>query len=402
MRTLISILFLLLSISLVFGQSVSVDISEVTILDSQTLNVSLSVSGILENQQIMLGVNLLSENELISLTVMANIDANSDELQNIIIDVGANINLLEEVIVKVNVLDIISLDIELDGDLTVVEDFVGGIISGITSKSLISDVLNGALSPSTVGASIAILDSEILVNGQVRVSLQLLDSLVDSLPVQLNVEIMLGSEILNLDSQVATFIGEEGEVIEVLLDISADELLNFDLSEIDLRVEVSLSVLNLVDLHLESGVSVEGLDELLNVIIEAIENIQSSSNIQISGSKVIAMSDISLDDDRLSVTVELDGSIGSIVNLNVNVNLFSQFGEILNLSQLVSFDGFDGESIAVEFDLSAEIDDIAFIVVSLSDLQVSAIVNVSLGSLEIISVANGAVNEILGNTLGGL
>ena len=401
MRTLISILFLLLSISLVFGQSVSVDISEVTILNSQTLNVSLSVNGLLENQQIMLGVNLLSENELISLSVMANIDSNSDELQNIIIDVGANINLLEEVIVKVNVLDIISLDIELDGDLSVVEDFVGGIISGLTSKSLISNVLNGALSPSTVDASIAILDSEI-VNGDVRVSLQLLDSLVDSLPVQLNVEIMLGSEILNLDSQVATFIGEEGEVIEVLLDISADELLNFDLSEIDLRVEVSLSVLNLVDLHLESGVAVEGLDELLNVIIEAIEDIQSSSNIQISGSKVIAMSDISLDDDRLSVTVELDGNIGSIVNLNVNVNLFSNFGEILNLSKLVSFDGFDGESIAVEFDLSAEIDDIAFVVVSLSDLQVNANVNVSLGSLEIISVANGALNEILGNTLGGL
>ena len=402
MRTLISILFFLLSISLVFGQSVSVDISEVTILNSQTLNVSLSVNGLLENQQIMLGVNLLSENELISLTVMANIDSNSDELQNIIIDVGANINLLEEVIVKVNVLDIISLDIELDGDLTVVEDFVGGIISGLTSKSLISDVLNGALSPSTVEASIAVLDSEILVNGEVRVSLQLLDSVIDSLPVQLNVEIMLGSEILNLDSQVATFIGEEGEIIEVLLDISADELLNFDLSEIDLRVEVSLSVLNLVDLHLESGVSVEGLDELLNVIIEAIESIQSSSNIQISGSKVIAMSDISLDDDRLSVTVELDGNIGSIVNLNVNVNLFSQFGEILTLSKLVSFDGFDGESIAVEFDLSAEIDDIAFIVISLSDLQVSTNVNVSLGSLEIISVANGAVNEILGNTLGAL
>ena len=399
MRTLISILFLLLSISLVFGQSVSVDISEVTILDSQTLNVSLSVNGLLENQQIMLGVNLLSENELISLSVMANIDANSDELQNIIIDVGANINLLEEVIVKVNVLDIISLDIELDGDLSVVEDFVGGIISGLTSKSLISDVLNGVLSPSTVDASIAVLDSEILVNGDVRVSLQLLDSLVDSLPVQLNVEIMLGSEILNLDSQVATFVGE---VVEVLLDLSADELLNLDLSELDLRVEVSLSVLNLVDLHLESGVSVEGLDELLNVIIEAIEDIQSSSNIQISGSKVVAMSDISLNDDSLSVTVELDGNIGSIVNLNVNVNLFSNFGEILNLSQLVSFDGFDGESIAVEFDLSAEIDDIAFIVVSLSDLQVNANVNVSLGSLEIISVANGALNEILGNTLGGL
>ena len=402
MRTLNSILFLLLSISLVFGQSVSVDISEVTILDSQTLNVSLSVNGLLENQQIMLGVNLLSENELISLSVMANIDANSDELQNIIIDVGANINLLEEVIVKVNVLDIISLDIELDGDLSVVEDFVGGIISGLTSKSLISDVLNGVLSPSTVDASIAVLDSEILVNGDVRVSLQLLDSLVDSLPVQLNVEIMLGSEILNLDSQVATFVGEAGEVVEVLLDLSADELLNLNLSELDLRVEVSLSVLNLVDLHLESGVSVEGLDELLNVIIEAIEDIQSSSNIQISGSKVVAMSDISLNDDSLSVTVELDGNIGSIVNLNVNVNLFSNFGEILNLSQLVSFDGFDGESIAVEFDLSAEIDDIAFIVVSLSDLQVNANVNVSLGSLEIISVANGALNEILGNTLGGL
>ena len=114
------------------------------------------------------------------------------------------------------------------------------------------------------------------------------------------------------------------------------------------------------------------------------------------------MSNISLDDDRLSVTVELDGNIGSIVTLNVNVNLFSEFGELLNLCQLVSFDGFDGESIAVEFDLSAEIDDIAFIVVSLSDLQVSANVNVSLGNLEIISVLNGAVNEISGNTLGGL
>ena len=399
MRTLISILFLLLSISFVFGQSVSVDISEVTILDRQTLNVSLSVNGIVENQQIMLGVNLLSENELISLSVMANIDANSDELQNIIIDVGANINLLEEVIVKVNVLDIISLDIELDGDLSFVEDFLGGIISGLTSKSLIGDVLGGVLSSSTVEASIAVLDYEIL-DGEVRVSLQLLDSVIESLPVELNVEIMLGSEILNLDSQVATFAGEAGEVVEVLLDLSADELLNFDLSEIDLRVEVSLSVLNLVDLHLESGVAVEGLDELLNVIIDAIENIQSSSNILISDSKIIAMSDISLDDNTLSVTLEVDGNIGSIVNLNVNLNIFSEIGELLNLSQLVSFDGFDGESIVVEFDLSAEIDDIAFIVASLSDLQVDANVNVSLSGLEIVSIFDGTVNELLGNTLG--
>ena len=66
---------------------------------------------------------------------------------------------------------------------------------------------------------------------------------------------------------------------------------------------------------------------------------------------------------------------------------------------MVSFDGFDGESIAVEFDLSAEIDDIALVVVSLSDLQVDANVNVSLGSLEIISVLDGTLNELLGNTL---
>ena len=399
MRSLISILFLLLSISLVFGQSVSVDISDVTILDHHTLNVSLSLNGLVENQQIVLGVNLLSENELISLSVMANIDANSDELQNILVDVGANINLEEEVIVQVNVLDIISLNIELDGELSFVEDFLGGIVSSITSKSLISDALGGVFSPSTVEASIAVLDSEIL-DGEVRVSLQLLDSVVESLPVELNVEIMLGSEILNLDSQVATFVGEAGEVVDVFLDLSAEELLNLDLNEIDLSVQVSLSVLNLVELHLESGVSVEGLDELLNVIIEAIEDIQSSSNIQIADSKIIAISDISLNENTLSVTLELDGNIGSIVNLDVNLNIFSEIGEMLNLNQLVSFDGFDGESIAVEFDLSAEIDDIALVVVSLSDLQVDANVNVSLGSLEIISVLNGTLNELLGNTLG--
>ena len=399
MRSLISILFLLLSISLVFGQSVSVDISDVTILDHHTLNVSLSLNGLVENQQIVLGVNLLSENELISLSVMANIDANSDELQNILVDVGANINLEEEVIVQVNVLDIISLNIELDGELSFVEDFLGGIVSSITSKSLISDALGGVFSPSTVEASIAVLDSEIL-DGEVRVSLQLLDSVIESLPVELNVEIMLGSEILNLDSEIATFVGEAGEVVDVFLDLSAEELLNLDLNEIDLSVQVSLSVSNLAELHLESGVSVEGLDELLNVIIEAIEDIQSSSNVQISDSKIIAISDISLDENTLSVTLELDGNIGSIVNLDVNLNIFSEIGEILDLNQLVSFDGFDGESIVVEFDLSAEIDDIALVVVSLSDLQVDANVNVSLGSLEIISVLNGTLNELLGNTLG--
>ena len=235
--------------------------------------------------------------------------------------VGENINLEEEVIVQVNVLDIFSLDIELDGELSFVEDFLGGIISSITSKSLISDALGGVFSPSTVEASIAVLDSEIL-DGEVRVSLQLLDSVIESLPVELNVEIMLGSEILNLDSQVATFVGEAGEVVDVFLDLSAEELLNLDLSEIDLSVQVSLSVLNLVELHLESGVSVEGLDELLNVIIDAIEDIQSSSNIQISNSKIIAISDISLDENTLSVTLELDGNIGSIVNLDVNLNIF--------------------------------------------------------------------------------
>ena len=399
MRSLISILFLLLSISLVFGQSVSVDISDVTILDHHTLNVTLSLNGLVENQQIVLGVNLLSENELISLSVMANIDANSDELQNILVDVGANINLEEEVIVQVNVLDIISLNIELDGELSFVEDFLGGIVSSITSKSLVSDALGGVFSPSTVEASIAVLDSEIL-DGEVRVSLQLLDSVIESLPVELNVEIMLGSEILNLDSEVATFVGEAGEVVDVFLDLSAEELLNLDLNEIDLSVQVSLSVLNLAELHLESGVSAEGLDELLNVIIEAIEDIQSSSNVQISDSKIIAISDISLDENTLSVTLELDGNIGSIVNLDVNLNIFSEIGEIVDLNQLVSFDGFDGESIVVEFDLSAEIDDIALVVVSLSDLQVDANVNVSLGSLEIISVLNGTLNELLGNTLG--
>ena len=208
---------------------------------------------------------------------------------------------------------------------------------------------------------------------------------------------MLRSEILNVDSQVATFVGE---VVEVFLDLTAEELLDLDLNEIDLSVQVSLSVLNLVELHLESGVSVEGLDELLNVIIDAIEDIQSSSNIQISNSKIIAISDISLDENTLSVTLELDGNIGSIVTLDVNLNIFSEIGEILDLNQLVSFDGFDGESITVEFDLSAEIDDIALVVVSLSDLQVDANVNVSLGSLEIISVLDGTLNELLGNTLG--
>ena len=68
---------------------------------------------------------------------MANIDASSDELQNILVDVGANINLSDEVIVKVNVLDIISLDIELDGELSFVEDFLGGVISDLQVKALL-------------------------------------------------------------------------------------------------------------------------------------------------------------------------------------------------------------------------------------------------------------------------
>ena len=232
-----------------------------------------------------------------------------------------------------------------------------------------------------------------------RVSLQLLDSVIESLPVELNVEIMLGSEILNIDSQISTFTGEAGEVVEVSIDLSADELLNLDLNELDLSVQVSLTVSNLIDLHLETGVSVEGLDELLNVIIDAIENIQSSSNILISNTKLIAMSDISLDGNTLSVTLEVDGNIGSIVNLNVNLNIFSEIEEIVDLSQLVSFDGFDGESIVVEFDLSAEIDEIAVVIVSLSNLQVDANVNVSLGSLEIVSVLDGIVNELTGNIL---
>ena len=401
MKNQFSILFLLLSISFVFGQSISVDISDVTILNSQTLNVSLSVHGLVENEQIILGVNLLSNNEFISLQAMANINADSTELQNILVNVGTYVDLLDEVIVKVNVIDIISLDINISGESSFVDDFIGGVITDLTSTSIFGNVLNNIFSPSTVDASIAILDSQELDDGEIRVSLQLLNSLIESLPVELNVEIMLGNEILILDSQVATFLGEEGEIIDIFLDLSAEELSNLDISEIDLSVQVSLSILNLVDLHLENGVSVEGLDELLNDIIDSIENVQSS-NIEVELPNIIAMSDISLDENTLSVTLELDGNIGSIVNLNVNVNAYSKIGELLNLSQLVSFDGLDGETIIVDFDLSTEMNDIAIIIISLSDLQVNANVNIALGNSEIISIVDGTVNELLGNLLNDL
>ena len=319
--------------------------------------------------------------------------------QDVAVDVGANINLNDgEVAVKVDILDIISLDLDVD----IGDNIVGNLLDGVLEQvsGLLQSLLGGLFS--NVDATIEIIDSQILENGEIQVSLQLLDSVRRALPIKLNVEIMVGSELLNLDTSVATFSGNRNEVVQLNLDLSLDELANIDLDDIEVSVQVSLSVLNLLDVNIDVGVELQGLNELLDDVLDVLRSTSSSSNAQVA--KSIEISDVSLDENILTATIEVDGDINADLTVDVHVMLFGNTGDLLNLDAVVSLAGIDGETAGVTFDLSAILDaDVeVFAAVSLNNLNINANIDVSLGDLEILSIVDGVLDDLLGNLLGSL
>ena len=395
----ISILCLFLSISLVSCQRV--DIAEVLAISDNLLGIGMILDDINSDITAILNVEVLSETELVATSLSVNILADTS-FQEVAVDVGANINLKDgEVAVKVDILEIISLDLDVDlGD-----NFLGNLLDGALEQvGLLQQFLARLFS--NVDATIEIIDSQ-LVDGEIQVSLQLLDNVRIALPIELNVEIMVGSELLNLGTSVATFSGNRNEVVQLNLDLSLDELANIDLDDIEVSVQVSLSVLELLDVVLDVkvdvGVELQGLNELLDVVLDVLRSESSSANAQIA--KSVEISDVSLDANNvLTATVEVDGDINADLNVDVHLMLFGNTGVLLNLDAVVSLAGIDGETADVTFDLSGVLDaDIqVFAVVSLSELNISANIDVSLGDLEILSIVDGVLDDLLGNLLGGL
>ena len=395
--SLISILCLFLSISLVSCQRV--DIADVSAISDNLLGIGMLLDDITRDITAILNVEVSSETELVATSLSVNILANT-LFQDVVVDVGANINLNDgEVAVKVDILDIISLDLDVD----IGDNIVGNLLDGVLEQvsGLLQNLLGGLFS--NADATIEIIDTQLLENGEIQVSLKLLDTVRRALPIELNVEIMVGSELINLDTSVATFSGNRNEVVQLNLDLSLDELANIDLDDIEVSIQVSLSVLNLLDVNIDVGVELEGLNELLDVVLDVLRSESSSANAQVA--KSVEISDISLDSNNiLTATVEVDGDINADLTVDVHVMVFGNTGDLLNLDAVVSLAGIDGETANVTFDLSAVIDaDIkVFAAVSLSNLNINANVDVSLGDLEILSITDGVLNDLLGNLLGGL
>ena len=394
--SLISILCLLFSLSMVSCQKI--DVTNVSVNSENQLDIEISLEDVTSDIFAILNVEVLSETEVIAISSRVNLLANT-QIQDVTVDVGANINLNGgDVAVKVDVLEIISLDLNVD----IGDNIVGNLLDGALEQvsGLFQTVFDALFSNSDV--TIEIINSQLLEGDRIQVSLQLLDNVVQALPVELNVEVMVGSELINLDTSVATFSGNQDEVINVFLDLSVEELPDIELSDIDVSVQVSLSVLNLLDADINVGVELQGLNELLDVIFDAIESAESS-NIQVASS--IEISDVSLDqNEMLTVTVQVDGDIDASLSVDVHVVLFGSEGEILNLESVISLDGIDGETAEVTFNLSGQVDlDIdVFAMVSLSNLTIDANIDVSLGNLEVFSIVDGTLNELLGNLLGNL
>ena len=393
----ISILCLFLSISLVSCQKV--DIADVSALSDNLLGIGMLLDDITSDITAILNVEVSSETELVATSLSVNILANT-LFQDVAVDVGANINLNDgEVAVKVDILDIISLDLDVD----IGDNIVGNLLDGVLEQvsGLLQSLLGGLFS--NLDATIEIIDSELLENGEIQVSLKLLDNVRRALPIELNVEIMVGSELLNLDTSVATFSGNRNEVVQLNLDLSLDELANIDLDDIEVSVQVSLSVLNLLDVNIDVGVELQGLNELLDVVLDVLQSAESSSNGQVA--KSVDISNVSLDSNNiLTATVEVDGDINADLSVDVHLMLLGNTGVILNLDAVVSLAGLDGETADVTFDLSAVLDaDIEVVaVVSLSNLNITANIDVSLGDLAILSIVDGVLDDLLGNLLGGL
>ena len=398
MRTsFISLLCLFLSISLVSCQQI--DIADVSAISDNLLGIGMILDDITSDITAILNVEVSSETELVATSLSVNILANT-LFQDVTVDVGANINLNDgEVAVKVDILDIISLDLDVD----IGDNIVGNLLDGVLEQAsgLLQNLLSGLFS--NADATIEIIDSQ-LVDGEIQVSLKLLDNVRRALPIELNVEIMVGSELLNLDTSVATFSGNRNEVVQLNLDLSLDELANIDLDDIEVSVQVSLSVLNLLDVNIDVGVELEGLNELLDVVLDVLRSSSSSSsNAQVA--KSVEISDVSLDSNNiLTATIEVDGAINADLTVDVHLMLFGNTGTLLNLDAVVSLAGIDGETADVTFDLSAVLNgDIeVFAAVSLSDLNISANIDVSLGDLELLSITDGVLNDLLGNLLGNL
>ena len=394
--SLISILCLLFSLSLVSCQKI--DVTNVSVNTENQLDIEISLEDVTSDIFAILNVEVLSETEVIAISSRVNLLANTP-IQDVTVDVGANINLNGgDVAVKVDVLEIISLDLNVD----IGDNIVGNLLDGALEQvsGLFQNLFDALFSNSDV--TIEIINSQLLQGGRIQVSLQLLDNVLQALPVELNVEVMVGSELINLDTSVATFSGNQDEVINVFLDLSVEELADIELSDIDISVQVSLSVLNLLDVNVDVGVELQGLNELLDVIFDAIENVESS-NIQVASS--IEISDVSLDqNEMLTVTLQVDGDIDASLSVDVHVVLFGNEGELLNLDGVVSLDGIDGETAEITFNLSGQVDlDInVFAMVSLSNLTIDANIDVSLGDLEVFAIVDGNLNELVGNLLGSL
>ena len=399
--SLISILCLFLSISLVSCQKV--DIADVSAISNNLLGIGMLLDDITSDITAILNVEVSSETEIVATSLSVNILANT-LFQDVVVDVGANINLEDgEVVVKVDILDIISLDLDVD----IGDNIIGNLLDGISEQ--VSGVVQTveSLLFSNADATIEIIDTRVinLERGEIQVSVKLLDSVRRALPVELNVEIMVGSELINLGTSAATFSGNRNQVVQLNLDLSLDELANIDLDDIEVSVQVSLSALNLLNVRIDVGVELEGLNELLDVVFDVLRSASSSSSSNAQVAKSVEISDITLDSNNiLTATVEVDGDINADLTVDVHLMVFGNTGALLNLDAVVSLAGIDGETANVTFDLSAVIDaDIkVFAAVSLSNLNINANVDVSLGDLEILSITDGVLNDLLGNLLGGL
>jgi hypothetical protein len=182
-------------------------------------------------------------------------------------------------------------------------------------------------------------------------------------------------------------------VVVCVLDVSAAVNLLVD-SELSLQVNICNIRVNL-SLNAIVGVALPGLNRCLDNLLQILDLPHiyiSAGSLDITGCAVVG-------GNTLSVSVLLDASIsiGSAVNVDLNVVLYSSAGVLQNLLLPCNFIGLPGEVVIVTVDLiGLNLNGSVFVYLELADLDVALNVNLDLGGCQLFQLLNGILTPCIG------
>jgi hypothetical protein len=313
-------------------------------------------------------------------TCFANFNGIPGEIVTVHIDVG-NANVLVNADVKVHLANL-HIDLDLGLNIVLGQDMTCHLLNGVvqTVSSLIGTLLG------TPNCIINVLSIQPLAGSKLQVSLQLQNNVLGGLSLDLNVDLLNRLGITaHICTQHVVFSGIRGEIAVCILDVSgAVNLL------LDPEVNVQLSVSNIrVNLAINAivAVSLPGLDNCLDGLLQILG---LPRIFEISGSVLINDCFVN-SGNSLSVFVQLDVStaIGSGLDVDLNVMVFTNANILLRQLLPCTFLGTPGEVVEIVVDLTAlDLSAQVFVFLELADLDIFANINLDLGSALLFSLEN--------------